>query len=70
MRIVSDHHVLQTVSSNKIYLSAFDNKRSIIADGVHTLPFGHYEALDYCSQASPDLLLSSMAAEQVESCEV
>ena len=45
-RITLNHHILQTVSSNKICLSAFDNKRFIKADGIHTLPFGHYEALD------------------------
>ena len=45
-RLILDHHILQTVSSNKICLSAFDNKRFIKADGIHTFPFGHYEALD------------------------
>ena len=43
---ISDHHVLQTVSSNKVCLSALDNKRFFKADGVHALPFGHYENLD------------------------
>ena len=45
-RIISGHQILQTVSSNKICLSAFDNKRFIKADGIHSIPFGHYEALD------------------------
>ena len=45
-RITSDHHILQTVSSSKICLSAFENKRFMKADGIHTLPFRHYEALD------------------------
>ena len=41
-RIVSDHHRLQTVTTNKFCLSAFDNKRYILPDGIKTLPFGHY----------------------------
>ena len=45
-RITSDYQILQTFSSNKICLSAFDNKHFIKADGIHTLLFGHYEALD------------------------
>ena len=40
-RIVSEKHVLQTVSTNKICLSAFDNKRHIFNGGIKTLPFGH-----------------------------
>ena len=46
-RIVSDHHRLQTVTTNKICLSAFDNKRYILPDGIKTLPFGHYGIIDY-----------------------
>ena len=45
-RIMSDHHVLETVTTNKICLSAFDNKRYILPCGTKTLPFGHYETVD------------------------
>ena len=31
----------------KICLSAFDNKRYILPDGIKTLSFGHYEIVDY-----------------------
>ena len=44
---MSDHHKLQSVTTNKICLSAFDNKRYILPDGIKTLPFGHYEIGDY-----------------------
>ena len=42
-----DHHRRQTVTTNKICLSAFDNKRYILPDGIRTLPFGHYEIGNY-----------------------
>ena len=46
-RIVSEHHSLRTVTTNKICLSALDNKRYILPDGIKTFPFGHYELSDY-----------------------
>ena len=46
-RKMSYHHVLETVTTNKICLSAFDNKRYILPHGTKTLPFGHYETV-YC----------------------
>ena len=46
-RIVSEKHVLQTVSTNEICLSAFDNKRHNLNEGIKTLPFGHYK-IDQC----------------------
>ena len=46
-RIISEKHVLQTVSTNKICLSAFDNKRQILNEGIKTLPFGQYK-IDHC----------------------
>ena len=46
-RIVSDHHSLRNVLTNKICLSAFINERYILLDGIKTLPFGHYELGDY-----------------------
>ena len=45
-RMMSDHHVLESVTTNKICLSAFDNKRYILPCGTKTLPFGHYETVD------------------------
>ena len=45
-RIMSYHHVVRIVNTNKICLSAFDNKRYILPYGTKTLPFGHYETLD------------------------
>ena len=30
-----------TTYENKISLSAFDNKRHILSDGINTLPHGH-----------------------------
>ena len=46
-RIMSDHQVLETVTTNKICLSAFDNKRYILPCGTKTLPFGHSETVDF-----------------------
>ena len=46
-RIVSEKYVLQIVSTNKICLPAFDNKRHILNGGMKTLPFGHYK-IDHC----------------------
>ena len=42
IRIGSHKHQLETIISNKISLSAFDDKRFIQEDGIQTLPFGHY----------------------------
>lgn len=36
-----DHHIY-SISSEKTSLSALDNKRYILEDGVTTLPYGHY----------------------------
>jgi hypothetical protein len=40
--IVSKKHILTTNKFTKIALSAFDDKRYILCDGVHTLPWGHF----------------------------
>ena len=45
-RILSDHHVWETVTINKICLSTFDNKRYILPCCTKTLPFGHYKTVD------------------------
>ena len=41
-RIGSDHHKIFTYNTEKIGLSAFDTKRWICDDGVHTSAFGHW----------------------------
>ena len=41
MRINSCNHNLQTILTNKVPLSAFDNKRYLHADRVTTSPFRH-----------------------------
>ena len=38
----SYHHVIYTEEINKIALSADDDKRIILDDGIHTLAYGHY----------------------------
>ena len=39
--IKSRDHTITTYEKNKIYLSAFDDKRYIFDDGIITLPYGH-----------------------------
>ena len=39
--IKSKKHELHTYESNKISLSAFDDKHYILSDGINTLPCGH-----------------------------
>ena len=41
-RIQSTDHRLSTVVTNKIALSAYDDKRYIMENGIDTLPFGHF----------------------------
>ena len=37
----SKNHEIFTNESNKISLCDFDDKRYILPDGIHTLPYGH-----------------------------
>lgn len=39
----SKKHTVFTVKQTKIALSPFDNKRYILDDNIHTLPWGHYK---------------------------
>ena len=39
--IQSKNHVLRTVMTGKVTLSASDNKRYILSDGIHSLAYGH-----------------------------
>jgi hypothetical protein len=41
--IRSHHHDIFTEEVNKVALSADDDKRVIMEDGVHTLAYGHYK---------------------------
>ena len=45
-RIISERHILNTVRASKIALSAYDNKRYILGDGISTLPNGHYRIVN------------------------
>ena len=45
-RIGSVDHQLQTIRTNKLSLSCFDDKRYIKEDGVTCLPLGHYAIRD------------------------
>jgi len=38
----STNHVINTVEINKVCLSAFDDKRYVLDNGVNTLAYGHY----------------------------
>ena len=49
-RTASDRHVLNTVRTNKIALSSFDNKRYIFDDGISTLPYGYIEPSNESSE--------------------
>jgi hypothetical protein len=42
-QIRSKSHKLSTIELNKVALSAFDNKRFILSDGISTVPYGHYK---------------------------
>ena len=46
VRIGANRHQLETISTNKVSLSAFDDKRYILENGIDTLPFGHYLVRD------------------------
>ena len=43
LSIRSERHHVFTKKSKKLSLSPFDDKRYILDDGVHTLPYGHYK---------------------------
>ena len=45
-RIGSEKHQLQTIKTNKVSLSSFDDKRFILEDGISILPHGHYMIRD------------------------
>ena len=45
-RIGSDHHNIFTYNTNKIGLSAFDTKKWICSDGIHTFAFRHWRTME------------------------
>lgn len=45
-RISSTLHQIYTVETRKLSLSAFDDKRFILNDGIRTLPYGHFAIRD------------------------
>ena len=47
MNVIRSHfHDLYTEEINKVALSAEDDKRVIIEDGIHTLAYGHYSLIN------------------------
>jgi len=46
MNVIRSHrHDIYTEEVNKVALSADDDKRAILEDGVHTLAYGHYSVI-------------------------
>ena len=66
-RITSENHNLKTVTSNKVSLSAFDNKRYICSDGLSTLPFGLYSLQSYVESDGDIDSLSRINPKQSDS---
>lgn len=48
-RIQSNLHNVYSITQKKKFLCPFDDKRKILADGINTLPWGHY-SIDYEDQ--------------------
>ena len=46
--IRSDHHEIYSCVVNKVGLSAYDDKRYILNDGMNTLAIGHYKTNLQC----------------------
>ena len=46
VRIGSVKHDLNIIQNNKISISAFDDKKFSLDDGISCLPFGHFEIRD------------------------
>ena len=41
--IRNDNHNLYTIVQNKTSLSAFDDKRFLLSDGINSLSYGHFK---------------------------
>ena len=62
-RITSKNHQLYTVSVNKKCLSAYDDKRYILEDGITTLPYGHYRVCELQQENSNMADIRSLARD-------
>ena len=47
MRSLRNHlHHMYTIELNKISLSAYDDKRYLMPDGIESLAYGHYKIVN------------------------
>ena len=61
MRIIqSKKHKMGTYEINKISLSCFDNKRFVLNDGIHTLPYFHKDLKNRFTQMIINMKRSKM----------
>lgn len=51
--IRSYKHEVYSICMNKLSLSAHDDKRVIMSDGINTLPYGHYKLSDEDDEDEP-----------------
>jgi uncharacterized protein YnzC (UPF0291/DUF896 family) len=66
VRIGQKQHRIYTQSSLKRGLCAFDDKRYLLPDGVHTLAHGHYRARELQRQQEQQLLQEDVASTSAE----
>ena len=57
--IRSTNHTLQTLEMTKVCLNAYDDKRYILSDGIHTLAYGHYKIRSHLQQDTVPVAYSS-----------
>ena len=60
-RIGSTRHQLQTIKTSKLSLSSFGDKRSVLEDGMSSLPHGHYMISDV--HVEQDILMNQNGYE-------
>ena len=53
-RIQAKKHKIGTYEINKTSLSCFVDKRQILVDRVHTLPYFHYNSVTSCKKTTKD----------------
>jgi len=67
-RIGSNLHVIYTFATSKRALCAFDDKRYLCPDGIHTLAFGHYNLPHFAQvQVDDEHPMDSDAVDLLES---
>ena len=49
-RMQAKKHKIGTYEIDKISLSCFDDKRYVLDDGIHTLPYFHKESVTSCKK--------------------